>query len=574
MDSSSVASASLPSTPTLQTRPFPELGQVMYMNAVYFHNSHIARDETPAKLDYGFINLVYYAYASVAPDGIVNLGDEWADIRAPVDGVEGGLGSLMQLKQRYRHLKVLLSIGGPAASGVFVSIASNPATRNNFAYTAAGLVVASGLDGVDISWHVPADPVQGANFLALAQAVRSKLQGGRMLTAALPANPAVLQHIDLAVAAESLDFINLQTYNLHHAQPGRSLCPSQLYSMAKDEPSTSTVAGYILSRNFPAQKLLLGIPTFGTSFPGCDGPGQAYDPAESQSMDYLGLPVAGRQEGIDRRRISAYCAGGPEGFIAYDNPDTVKEKADFCKQKGFGWTTPKGASDDATPEHWPRCVWGASARSSRCSLACVVTARADKIAAPDLASQQAMATSSADADAASRTSLSPPRNPTAGATETTDTQKRRGVVQQLSAADCSVGDDSGAVTSSIAFGGSVPVAAAASAEHISSSETEQQPPPPPPFEPLFALLTNTTTGATVHPRIHYIFSDDDTSIPTDTAAHQHGDADEHRSLVVALQPPDDHNDGAESNEIHDPGALRSGSASQSQDTTIPTTSAA
>ncbi|KAJ3479698.1 hypothetical protein NLG97_g8253 [Lecanicillium saksenae] len=353
MDSSSVASASLPSTPSLQTRPFPELGQVMYMNAVYFHNGHIARDETPAKLDYGFINLVYYAYASVAPDGIVNLrevypvymqvltvseklGDEWADIRAPVDGVEGGLGSLMQLKQRYRHLKVLLSIGGPAASGVFVSIASNPATRNNFAYTAAGLVVASGLDGVDISWHVPADPVQGANFLALVQEVRSKLQGDRMLTAALPANPAVLQHIDLAAAAESLDFINLQTYNLHHAQPGRSLCPSQLYSMAKDEPSTSTVAGYLLSRNFPAQKLLLGIPTFGTSFPGCDGPGQAYDPAESQSMDYLGLPVTGRQEGIDRRRISAYCAGGPEGFIAYDNPDTVKEKADFCKQKGFG----------------------------------------------------------------------------------------------------------------------------------------------------------------------------------------------------------------------------------------------
>lgn len=77
------------------------------------------------------------------------LGNEWADIRAPVDGVEGGLGSLMELKQRYRHLKVVLSIGGPSASGVLVSIASNPATRNNFAYTAAGLVVASGLDGVD-----------------------------------------------------------------------------------------------------------------------------------------------------------------------------------------------------------------------------------------------------------------------------------------------------------------------------------------------------------------------------------------------------------------------------------------
>lgn len=51
-----------------------QLGQVMYMNAVYFHNGHIARGETPAKLDYGCINLVYYAYASVAPDGIVHVG--------------------------------------------------------------------------------------------------------------------------------------------------------------------------------------------------------------------------------------------------------------------------------------------------------------------------------------------------------------------------------------------------------------------------------------------------------------------------------------------------------------------
>lgn len=304
------------------------------------------------------IFLVMYTVYVECANLLVKLGDEWADIRAPVDGVDGGLGSLMQLKQQHRHLKVVLSIGGPAASSVFVSIASNPATRHNFAHTAAGLVVASGLDGVDsefgcdiynfpasqpwltngqVSWHVPADPVQGANFLALVQAVRSKLGDKRLLlTTALPANPAVLQHIDLPMAAQALDFMNLQTYNLHHAQPGRSLCPSQLYSLAKDEPSTSTAAGYLVSRNFPAQKILLGIPTFGTTFPGCDGPAQPYDPVSSRAVGYLGLPVEGRQEGIDRRRISAYCAGGEEGFIAYDNPETVKEKADFCKQKGYG----------------------------------------------------------------------------------------------------------------------------------------------------------------------------------------------------------------------------------------------
>lgn len=179
--------------------------------------------------------------------------------------------------------------------------------------------------------------MQGANFIALVQAVRSKLQENhRILTAALPANPAVLQHINLDAAAASLDFVNLQTYNLHHAQPGRSLCPSQLYSMARDEPSTSAAAGYLLARGFPAAKLLLGVPTFGTSFPGCDGPGQAYEPAASKPVDYARLPGKGRQEGVDRRRIAAYCAGGEQGFVAYDNPETVREKANFCKKKGLG----------------------------------------------------------------------------------------------------------------------------------------------------------------------------------------------------------------------------------------------
>ncbi|KAJ3491155.1 hypothetical protein NLG97_g5647 [Lecanicillium saksenae] len=47
---------------------------------------------------------------------------------------------------------------------------------------------------------------------------------------------------------------------------------------------------------------------------------------------------------------------------------------------------------------------------------------------------------------------------------------------------------------------------------------------------------------------------------------------EKRRAVMAQQHHEGDNEVTESNEIHDPGALRSGSASQSQDTTVPTTS--
>ncbi|UKZ49396.1 hypothetical protein TrVGV298_003643 [Trichoderma virens] len=55
----------------------------------------------------------------------------------------------------------------------------------------------------------------------------------------------------------------------------------------------------------------------------------------------------------------------------------------------------------------------------------------------------------------------------------------------------------------------------------------------PPFEPIFTLLTNNTTNTTVHPRVHYLFSDDDASAIL--TAPQNDPS--HRALVVDLAPP-------------------------------------
>ncbi|KAM0489341.1 hypothetical protein ACHAP7_000400 [Fusarium lateritium] len=55
--------------------------------------------------------------------------------------------------------------------------------------------------------------------------------------------------------------------------------------------------------------------------------------------------------------------------------------------------------------------------------------------------------------------------------------------------------------------------------------------PMPPFEPLFTLLTNSTTNTTVHPRVHYLFSDDDPSILATSTEDP-----SHRALIVDLAP--------------------------------------
>ncbi|KAM0546992.1 hypothetical protein ACHAPJ_010535 [Fusarium lateritium] len=66
---------------------------------------------------------------------------------------------------------------------------------------------------------------------------------------------------------------------------------------------------------------------------------------------------------------------------------------------------------------------------------------------------------------------------------------------------------------------------------VSAEENEAVETLMPPFEPLFTLLTNSTTNTTVHPRIHYLFSDDDPSILATSAEDP-----SHRALVVDLAP--------------------------------------
>lgn len=70
---------------------------------------------------------------------------------------------------------------------------------------------------------------------------------------------------------------------------------------------------------------------------------------------------------------------------------------------------------------------------------------------------------------------------------------------------------------------------------------DESDPPLPPFEPLFTLLTNATTNGTIHPRVQYIFSDDDASAlsalqpPPATGP----DASPHRPVLVDLAPSPD-----------------------------------
>ena len=149
---------------------------------------------------------------------------------------------------------------------------------------------------------------------------------------------AVLQNIDLGTAAQYLDFVNLLAYDFCGSWTHRTGHHAQLYAMNKDETSGAGAVHYLMVSGVPGKKILLGIPVFGRSFLHATGPGQKFKGVggEEGSFEYCDLPRRGTKEQVDKRSVAAQCVGGDGGFVTYDNPETVKIKAQFCKQKGLG----------------------------------------------------------------------------------------------------------------------------------------------------------------------------------------------------------------------------------------------
>ncbi|KAK2733938.1 hypothetical protein FQN57_001921 [Myotisia sp. PD_48] len=333
----------------------------LYSNAVYYPNWRIYKNKPPSSLKLGYVSHVFYAFAWLKPDGTVYLSDEWADEKMPVDGTNGCLRAFTQLRYQYPQLKVILSIGGGGAgSQHFATVTANPVALARFVETAKGLVDRFGLNGLDIDWEHPSNPQEGANYLNLLASLRAQLPTPQyFLFSALPAGRWALQNINLAHAQYYLDAINLMAYDFSGPWCQQSGHQSQLFAPDKPHNDAACLSGnsavtYLLAQNIPSYKIFLGVPVYGRGFPGTNGVGQskkcptkttANGPSddgggeEGCTYDYCDLPLPGAAEQHDTAvGGAAFCVDFRQnaGFITYDSPISVQQKALFVRDKRLG----------------------------------------------------------------------------------------------------------------------------------------------------------------------------------------------------------------------------------------------
>ncbi|KAH8585892.1 hypothetical protein B0O99DRAFT_705591 [Bisporella sp. PMI_857] len=187
----------------------------------------------------------------------------------PVDGCIGCLNSFMPLKARYSHLKVPLSIGGGATSQSFVATASTARKRHNFTRSAKGF----------LALNFSSKPIAGSRFSSLLASI-----------------------------------INLMAYDFAGPQSEEAVYHTQPYPGAPSELSSSAAVDCVLSTGFLPAKILLGVPAYVRSFLGADAPGQSYS-------------------GNSGDGGTVFCVSSGGAFASYDGHETVRIKANYCKEE-------------------------------------------------------------------------------------------------------------------------------------------------------------------------------------------------------------------------------------------------
>ncbi|MFC4565875.1 glycosyl hydrolase family 18 protein [Nocardiopsis mangrovi] len=361
--------------------------------------SDIDTSGTAAKLTH-----INYAFANINSNGQcfqvnqAGQGDAWADYgrsftaEQSVDGVadtwdqdlRGNFNQLRELKAKYPHLKVNLSIGGWTWSRYLSDAVRTEASRQRMVESCIDMFLRGNLpvfdgaggpgsaygvfDGIDLDWEWPGSegnpgnvirPEDKQNYTALVQEFRTRLDAlgtetGRTfeLTSFMPADP---RKIDAGFEVDRImpnfDFVTLQGYDFHGGWESTTNHQSNLLLHASD-PGPDRYSAEITvdawtARGAPASKLVLGVPFYSRGWtgvpagPGGDGlfqqgTGPAPGPYEAGIDDWKNISrLQGYTLHRDDRLGTAWLYNGST-FWTYDDPAAMTRKADWSQAEGLG----------------------------------------------------------------------------------------------------------------------------------------------------------------------------------------------------------------------------------------------
>ena len=273
--------------------------------------------------------------------------------------------SLLALKPQNPELKVIISVGGWEADG-FSDAALTGASREKFAESALTLIRQHHADGIDLDWEYPGQGVAGIryraedkeNFTLLLKTLRERLDaasdeekragGDRYTLTIASADREYFEYTEMSRLHVYLDWINVMSYDFFNSLTPTTGHHAGLYASEFAAPADRNADASIrqhLAAGIPASKLVLGVAFYGRAFAGVkavhDGLNQPYDHFEGAPsyaelvekwIDHDGFV----RHWDERAKAPFLWNETSRTFITYDDPQSLREKADYVRSKGLG----------------------------------------------------------------------------------------------------------------------------------------------------------------------------------------------------------------------------------------------
>jgi chitinase len=249
-------------------------------------------------------------------------------------------------------VKVVVSLGGWGWDRQFAEIVSKKDAEDRYVKDVLGIVREFDYDGIDLDWEYPDTEAEVVGFERLTRRFRSGLdaigrdKGRKMVvTMAASSNPGTLRWLRTDFLLETMDWINVMTYDYSGDWTGYAGHHSPLHASSKQQgsPRSSelTINYLINERKIPANHLALGIPLYGRGFPVAEPYASTKGVAKTRLPQGAYRNLAQLQtQGWTRRwddetKNPWLIAPDRKAVIGYDDAESVAIKARWAREKGL-----------------------------------------------------------------------------------------------------------------------------------------------------------------------------------------------------------------------------------------------